>query len=162
MKLIRIFLLSIFATTNIFAQSTIDASFLPKANYTEKYTWLDRWGNMMGNVINVDLRLDEEGKMTFSTSFIETTLEKNKSTYILFPSSGTETDIFIYQLTEYGPHSFETQDSILKKKIFMSGHDDIERAIQIDDLKPCYYYVRYLSCNYGGGYVLHIREKDTP
>lgn len=162
MKSIRIFLLIIFASANVSAQSTIDVSSLPKANYTERYSCIDRWGAMVGNVIEVDVRLNEEGKITFSTTFIETSLEKNKSTYILFPSSGTETDIFIYKLLSYGDNGFDADDTVLKKKIFMWGRENQERAIQIDDLAPGYYYVDYISCNYGGGYVLHITEKPNP
>src|SRR5687767_15842785 len=124
MKSIGISLLFIVASIHVFAQSQIDVSSLPKANYIEKYSCIDRWGNMFGNIIYVDLRLNEEGKITFSHSLIETTQEQNRSSYVLFPSSGTETDIFIYKLIKYDINGFEAEDTLLKKKIFMWGGED--------------------------------------
>ena len=120
LKRIFITLIATFLCTGAIAQtSDIDISSLPQAVYTEKYSWVDRWGSMMGNIIYVDFRLDEEEKVTFSTSLIETTLQKDRATYILFPVGGSETDILIYRLNKYGPGDFDIGDTALKKKIFI-------------------------------------------
>lgn len=147
---------------NGYAQFKMDVSALPKGNYTERYWSLDRWGSKMGNIITVQLRTDSLGNLTFRSCLIETTISKDIPTYILFPSSGTETDIFIYEFREDSSHTIEIGDSVLKKNIIMMYEEDTERAIRIDDLKPGYYYVSYQSCNYGGAYILWIREKSTP
>lgn len=133
-------------------------SSLPAASYTEKFWSVDRWGEVRGNIINVDFRYDEDSTITFAPSLIETVLAKDTATFILFPSSGSETDVFIYKINGTNQHSFEMDRVALKEKIFMWGAEPLERAIQINDLGSGYYYVSYVSCNYFGSYVLHIKE----
>lgn len=163
MKRIYIILLSTLVYVTINAQkANIDVSILPKAVYTIRYSSVDRWGEMIGNIIDVDYRLDEEGKISFANALIETTFEKEKATYILFPQGGSETDIVIYQLSNYTSKLFDIGNTKLKSKIFIWAAADKDRAIRIDDLQPGYYYVSYQSCNYGGGYILHIIQNIEP
>jgi hypothetical protein len=161
MKKVFTLLLVIALKSTLFSQK-IDISGLPAAIYNEKYGSLDRWGTKVGNIIKVELKTDSLGELTFSPSLIEIIPEKGKETYILFPSSGTETDIYIYQLNEYSSNTIDAKDSVLKKNIIMCGDDDLKRAIRIDDLAPGFYYVSYISCSYGGCYILRIKEKKIP
>lgn len=135
----------------------IDVSSLPKASYTQNFMLLDRYGEVVGNIITVDFRYKEDSTVTFTNSLIETKLEEDTATYILFPPGGSETDIFIYKINGMSQHGFDTDHVELKEKIFMWSVQPKERAIRIDDLGPGYYSVSYVSCNYFGSYVLHLK-----
>ncbi len=137
----------------------IDVSFLPKANYVQRFTYVDRWGQMIGNLITVDFTLDSAGRVTFNTTFIEAEIQKGISTYMIFPTGGSETDIYMYPLLSYSEgHADIDFEKMVKKKIFMWGAESKDKAIQIDDLLPGYYFVDYASCHYSGSYLLQIKN----
>jgi len=134
---------------------SIDVSSLPKASYTKEFSSVDRWGEMLGNVITVGFQQTKDA----SPLLIETVLEEDKATYIIFPSGGTETDIFIYKINGQDGNNFDIDYTTLKENVFMLGDEPKEQAIQIDDLGSGYYYVSYISCNYARSYVLHLKVK---
>ena len=142
-------------------KDTIDVSFLPKANAVQKDTLFDRWGDV-GNIVLVGYRHTDQDEPDFGTSLVEAYISKERPVYIAFPPGGTETDIYLYAIRAYTA-TYSAVDTIcLKKKIFMWGNSLREKVLQINDLAPGFYYVNYLSCNYGGSYILWIRESTTP
>ncbi|MDX2360963.1 MAG: hypothetical protein QNK23_09165 [Crocinitomicaceae bacterium] len=146
-------------TAAIAQTDEIDVSSLPEASYMQTSGSIDRWGQMYGNLTTVGFRFKEDSSLSFSPSLIHVVLEDSKASYIVFPEGGSETDVFIYKINGMIEGRFDIDYTELKEKIFMWGAKPEEKAIQIDDLGPGYFYVSYVSCNYSGSYILHIVEK---
>jgi len=135
---------------------TFDVSHLPSANYSQGYSYIDRW-DAVGFNVNVDFRLDSTGEVTFRTSLIVAEMIEGIPSSIAFPVGGSETDIFIYPLLGCSENDFDIDFSQpIKDETFFWGDDLKDIAFLIDDLATGYYFVSYASCHYYGSYVLQV------
>ena len=156
-KILILFLIIFLQVIISYSQISIpDVLLLPRANAVQKDTFANRWGDMW-NLVTVNFILTNDDKENFNYLLIEAEIKKKRNTYILFPTGGSETDIFIYPILKYTVEEFVYNKQV-KKKIFTFSEAIEDKVIQIDDLPPGFYYVQYVSCHFGESYILWIKE----